>query len=343
MKSKKRFRKLLSFFAVIAMVVTMIPTTVFAMDNTVIYDGGDNGISVSIDSGAGAVGSNTVDFTVVVDGAQVNATSIDGVPTTLSQLHISAEGYDVTFDTDGMSVTPGVNGNYNIGFDVTKDTHSCTINFATSKTRDDIVIGEYGTFSWSKQHAGTSAYARNIEIYVNEEYAYTQTVNTPETLSNAIGVNQEFWFTPAEGYNAVYDMNKTYLDTVANQTLGIYLTTKCGCGRDTCLCEGGNCGCQPGCECDACMGTNLEDNQINTGYGILEYAEPGSQGGYRLQVKINLNGTEVYSSDWLRVGMGLPGNLQFTPTEGKYFYQKPNDYNLSTLRSGSTWIEEQEN
>ena len=258
MKSKKRFRKLLSFFAVIAMVVTMIPTTVFAAVHETIYEDPDNGISISIDNNLDAAVPKTVNFTVVVDGQTVGTKTVTGIPMTNTYLSINAEGYDVTFSPSSpMTVTD----TYLLGFGVPEE-YDCTINLASEKTKDDIVIGEYGTFSWSKQHAGTSAYARDIEIYVNGEYAYTQTVNTPENLSNIIGVNQEFWFTPAEGYNAVYDMDKDTLDTIANKTLRIDLTTKCGCGRDTCLCEGGNCGCQPGCECDACMGTNLEDNQI---------------------------------------------------------------------------------
>ena len=212
---------------------------------------------------------------------------------------------------------------------------------ATEKTKDDIKIANgdtvYGTFSWSKQHAGTSAYARDIEIYVNGEHAYTKTVNTPKELSNLIGVNKEFWFEPnLDLYNANYEMNRDYVNQV-EKDLKIYLTTKCGCGFETCLCEGG-CDCTVNCPCEACQGTNLADNQINTGYGIITYKEPGSSGGYKLQVRINLNGQIVYTSDWLRVYVGLPGNLEFDPAQG-YYYQKPNDYDINTLRSGSTWIE----
>ncbi len=212
---------------------------------------------------------------------------------------------------------------------------------ATEKTKDDIKIANgdtvYGTFSWSKQHAGTSAYARDIEIYVNGEHAYTKTVNTPKELSNLIGVNKEFWFEPnLDLYNANYEMNRDYVNQV-EKDLKIYLTTKCGCGLETCLCEGG-CDCTVNCPCEACQGTNLADNQINTGYGIITYKEPGSSGGYRLQVRINLNGQIVYTSDWLRVYVGLPGNLKFDLAQG-YYYQKPNDYDINTLRSGSTWIE----
>lgn len=212
---------------------------------------------------------------------------------------------------------------------------------ATEKTKDDIKIANgdtvYGTFSWSKQHAGTSAYARDIEIYVNGEHAYTKTVNTPKELSNLIGVNKEFWFEPnLDLYNANYEMNRDYVNQV-EKDLKIYLTTKCGCGFETCLCEGG-CDCTVNCPCEACQGTNLADNQINTGYGIITYKEPGSSGGYKLQVRINLNGQIVYTSDWLRVYVGLPGNLKFDLAQG-YYYQKPNDYDINTLRSGSTWIE----
>lgn len=345
MKSHTRLRKAASILIAFILVLTMAPMAVFAeeyADGMSIYDSGD-GITITLKNGTGAVGSNTINFTVIVDNITVATKTVSGVPTTLAQLNVAADGYDVNLFTEGMSATAGVDGNYNLGYDITTDEHNCTINLATSKFKDDITIDDgtttYGVFHWSKQYAGTSAYSRDIEIYVNDEYAYTQTVNTPELLNNTSGSNDQFWFTPNENYNADYEMDKQTLDAVANQNLRIYLTTKCACGLDTCLCEGGGCGCPPDCDCDACTGNNLEDNQIDTRYGILEY-DPQSQedGGYKLQVRINLNGQTVYTSDWLWVSMGLPGNLYFTPAAGEYEFQTPNDYNISTLRSGSTWI-----
>ena len=333
-KYKKKLVKVFSIFVSLLMVFALVPVTANAADNT-IYNA--DGISITIEK-IGATGSRTVDFKVVVDGEEKEQITLDNVPLTGGYLKVAAENYDVYYETKNMEVEPS--SGY-MAFGLINDDYNCTIHLTSLKTKDDIKIanGEtvYGTFSWSKQHASTSAYARDIEIYVNGEYAYTQTVNTPKNLSNAIGVNKEFWFTPADGYNADYEMNRTFLDTAANKNLRIDLVTKCGCGLDTCLCEGG-CECPENCTCEACLGTNLADNQINTGYGIITYKEPGSSGGYRLQVRINLNGQIVYTSDWLRVYGGLPGNLKFDLAQG-YYYQKPNDYDINTLRSGSTWIE----
>lgn len=339
-KYKKKLIKVFSIFVSLLMVFALVPVTANAADDT-IYS--EDGISITVDKGDTLATRKDISFTVKVNGVVVKENVlIHDIGTSIGKIHIDAEGYDVTFGGDDISLSSYGENTYLITIlDLFKDSYSCTINLATEKTKDDIKIANrdtvYGTFSWSKQHAGTSAYARDIEIYVNGEYAYTQTVNTPKELSNAIGVNKEFWFTPADGYNADYEMNRTFLNTATNQNLRIDLVTKCGCGLDTCLCEGG-CDCLKDCTCEACLGTNLADNQINTGYGIITYKEPGSSGGYRLQVRINLNGQIVYTSDWLRVYGGLPGNLKFDLAQG-YYYQKPNDYDINTLRSGSTWIE----
>ncbi len=346
MKSHTRFRKAASILIAFILVLTMAPMAVFAEEyeysnGMSIYSG--DGISITLMDRAGIDKNISINFTVIVDGETRITKTVSGVPTTTSVLNVTADGYDVNLSTKGMSATEGVNGNYDLGYDITTDEHNCTINLATSKTKDDITIGAgtttYGVFHWSKQHAGTSAYARDIEIYVNGEYAYTQTVNTPELLNNTSGSNDQFWFTPSENYNDDYEMSSDTLDIASRKDLRIDLTTKCACGLDTCLCEGG-CDCPTDCNCDFCTGNILEDNQIDTGYGILEY-DPKTQedGGYKLQVRINLNGQIVYTSDWLWVSMGLPGNLHFTPTAGEYEFQTPNDYNISTLLSGSTWIQ----
>lgn len=337
-KYKKKLVKVFSVFVSLLMVFALLPVTANAANDT-IYTDAQKGISITVDKGENGITKN-VSFTVKVDGNVVKQNVvINDIVSAIGKIQIDAEGYDVSFEpSDGMTVSD-VNGL--MGFDLLHDEYSCTINLVKEKTEDDITIANgdtvYGTFSWSKQHAGTSAYARDIEIYVNGEYAYIQTVNTPKELSNLIGVNKEFWFEPnLDLYNANYEMNRDYVNQV-EKDLKIYLTTKCGCGLDTCLCEGG-CECPENCTCEACLGTNLTDNQINTGYGIITYKKPGSSGGYRLQVRINLNGQIVYTSDWLRVYVGLPGNLEFDPAQG-YYYQKPNDYDINTLRSGSTWVE----
>ena len=335
----KWIRKILSIATVLLMVFALAPTKVEAFSDPSVYSDPSTGIDISLREGWGASTNNkTVTFTVIVDGVTVEpGKTISEIPTYSGYVDVNAPGYDVTYSTTG-ALTIVSDGGLLTFNGPGEGSGTCTINLASSVTKRDTEIGEYGVFSWSKQHAGTSAYTRNIEIYVNGVYQYIQSVNTPETLSNIVGANQEFWFTPSEDYNANYDMDKLVLDTVSNQTLRIDLTTKCKCGLDTCLCPGG-CDCVEGCTCPECTGGTLADNQINTGYGILTYKEPGLSGGYNLTVRINLNGEIVYTSDPLRVYGGLPGNLIFEPTEGKYFYQKPNDYDISTLRSGSTWSE----
>ena len=333
-------RKFLAALLALVMVFSMIPVSVSAADDNVIYAGEDNGINITLNHRAGAVGSTEVSFTVVVDGKTVVNSQSFTSTTTLAYINISADNYDIDIETEKMSCTPGLNGNYNLGFDVLSDKHSCTIELTTAKTKDEILIESdettYGTFSWSKQHAGNCDFERTVEIYVNDEFAYSQTVKTPNQLSNIMGVNKQFWFTPAEGYKDAYSMNREVLDIVANKNLEIYLITVCECGLDTCVCDGG-CSCQEGCNCDACTGATLKDNQINTGYGFLEYSE-ATASGYNLTVVINVNGEIKYTSPQLRISCGLPGNLKFTPTEGEYYLQDPNSYDLDTLRSGSTWI-----
>ena len=332
-------RKFLAALLALVMVFSMIPVSASAADDNVIYAGEDNGINITLNHRAGAVGSTEVSFTVVVDGETVVNPQSFTSTTTLAYINISANNYDVDIETEGMSCTAGLNGNYNLGFGIS-NTHSCTIKLTTAKTKDDIPIQSekttYGTFSWSKQHAGNCDFERTVKIYVNDKFAYSQTVKTPNQLSNIMGVNKQFWFTPAEGYKAAYSMNREVLDTAALKDLRIDLITVCGCGLDTCVCDGG-CSCPEDCDCEACTGATLKPNQIQTDYGLLEYSEATGR-GYNLTVVINVNGEVKYTSPKLRISCGLPGNLKFTPTEGEYYLQDPNSYDLDTLRSGSTWI-----
>ena len=167
-KYKKKLVKVFSVFVSLLMVFALVPVTANAADNT-IYS--DDDISIVIEEKLGASGSKNVDFTVIVDGEIKVIKTMTDVPITLGYVKVAAEGYDVAFDTSGMSVSEA---DGLIGFDLTTDSHSCTINLTTEKTKDDIDIQKgdtvYGKFLWSKQHADTSAYARDIEIYVNGEY-----------------------------------------------------------------------------------------------------------------------------------------------------------------------------
>lgn len=332
-------RKFLAALLALVMVFSMIPVSASAEEDNVIYASEDGGINITLNHRPGATGNTTVSFTVVVDDKTVVDSENYTSTTTLAYINISANNYDVDIETEGMSCTAGLNGNYNLGFGIS-NTHSCTIKLTTAKTKDDISIQSkettYGTFSWSKQHAGNCDFERTVEIYVDDKLAHSQTVKTPHQLSNIMGVNKQFWFTPAEGYKDAYSMNREVLDTAANRNLEIYLITVCECGLDTCVCDGG-CPCPEGCTCDACTGATLENNQIKTGYGLLEYSE-ATASGYNLTVIINVNGEVKYTSPQLRISCGLPGNLKFTPTEGEYYLQDPNSYDLKTLRAGSTWV-----
>lgn len=338
-KYKKKLIKVFSVFVSLLMVFALLPTTVNAAMNETVYE--TEGISIKVTNTHGAAIPKTIHFKVLVNGETVLDNKDVEVPTANTQINVNAEEYDVYFETTNKMtvVSSGVNNNYNLGFGDPSE-YNCTIHLTTSKTNDNIVIQDedtvYGTFSWSKLDATTSAYPRDIEIYVDGNYAYTQTVYTPITLSNQKGDNDEFSFKPAKNFNPTYKMDKNYIDNLTQKTLQIDLTTKCGCGLETCLCEGG-CDCQLGCDCDQCTGAILEDNQINTGYGILQYDKSDSESGYKLRVIIKLNGQEVYQSEELRVSMGLPGNLEFTPQTGKYYFQTPNPYDISTLYSGSSW------
>ena len=332
-KYKKKLVKVFSIFVSLLMVFALVPVTANAADNT-IYNA--DGISITIEK-IGATGSRTVDFKVVVDGEEKEQITLDNVPLTGGYLKVAAENYDVYYETKNMRVDPS---NGRMTFGLINDDYNCTIHLTTSKTNDKIDIQDedtvYGTFSWSKQHADTSAYPRDIEIYVNGEHVYTQKVYTPKSLTNVIGANDQFWFTPNEKFNPTYKMDKDYIDDSTQKTLRIDLTTKCGCGLDTCLCEGG-CKCPEDCTCDACQGKNLTDNQINTGYGILEYKNPGISGGYNLTVKINLNGKIVYTSPKLRVSGNTVNNLTFEPTAGKYYLQKNDHCDIDAYTYGATW------
>lgn len=337
MRKRKWLKRLFSVATVLLMVFALAPSKVDAFSESSVYSDPTTGIDISLSEGPGASTLNkTVTFTVIVDGVTVEpGKTISDIPTYSGYINVNAEGYDVTYSRSG-DLTAISNEGLMTFLDPSEGTGNCTINLATSKTSDSIKIGEYGTFSWSKQHAGTSAYARKITIYVNGAWACEEEINTPRDLSN-LGAQKQYWFTPSDSYESAYKMDPSEgLDTTTRKNLRIDLTTKCGCGRDTCLCKGG-CICPEDCECDECMGTNLADNQINTGYGILEYSKATGD-GYNLTVKINLNGNTVYTSPKLRVSMGLPGNLWFTPTDGSYYFQTPNDYDISTLMSGSTWL-----
>lgn len=312
---------------------------VMSLDPTEIYSA--DGIAISVQSGGAGWVPKTVNFKVIVDGTTVVENESIDVPTAATQLVVDAEGYDVTFDTtNDMTVTPGINNRYNVGFG-SPDEYDCTINLVSSKTKDDIVITDgtttYGTFSWSKVNAGNAAFTRTLTVLVNGEQVHQQTINTPKELTNSMATDQ-YWFTP----NADLYLNSVEIEpalgliqTDPYRDVTVKLTTVCGCGRDTCLCEGG-CDCPADCTCDKCMGETLQDNQINTGYGILEYNPDATALYYNLTVEIYVNGQQKFVSEQLKVPGGITGAVNFEPADG-YTYNMPNGYDMVVRYGTGSW------
>lgn len=336
----KKLRKSLSLLLTLTMVLSLfcgMSTVAHAAALDVkIYD--QDGISVSLSREIEPVRKKDVKFTVIIDGTTVlSEMNVSGVALTANNLSVEAEGYTVTYKCEHATVAAGVlTLNANVD-----DEYSVIINLASKKKQDAILIAdgttEYGTFHWQKNNAGNTAFQRNVTVYVNNEEKYTQIVNTPKDLSNG-GTNNQYWFIPnAQEFKSEYSMTPTYsLGQLTNRDLSIYLTTKCGCGRTTCLCEGG-CTCEKDCTCSACMGTNLGDHQIDTGYGIIDYKDPVLGGkGYRFTVEVYVNGQKEFTSRELRIPGSWPGAVKFTP-KGGYFYHEPNGYDLDTAMSTSSW------
>ena len=336
----KKLRKPLSLLLTLTMVLSLfcgMSTVAHAAALDVkIYD--QNGISISLSREIEPAIKKDVKFTVIIDGTTVlSEMNVPGVALTANNLSVEAEGYTVTYEGEHTTVAAGtltLNANLD-------DEYSVIINLASEKKQDAILIAddttEYGTFHWQKNNAGNTAFRRNVTVYVNDVETYTQTVNTPKDLSNG-GTNNQYWFTPnAQEFKSEYSMTPPYsLGQVTNRDLSIYLTTKCGCGRTTCLCEGG-CTCEKDCTCSACMGTNLGDHQINTGYGIIDYKDPVLGGkGYRFTVEVYVNGQKEFTSRELRIPGSWSGAVKFTP-KGGYFYHEPNGYDLDTAMSTSSW------
>ncbi len=337
----KKLRKPLSLLLTLTMVLSLfcgMSTVAHAAALDVkIYD--QDGISVSLSREIEPSIKKDVKFTVIIDGTTVlPEMNVPGVALTANNLSVEAEGYTVTYKGEHTTVAAGIL----TLIDNSDDEYSVIINLASEKKQDAILIEddttEYGTFHWQKNNAGNTAFRRNVTVYVNNKEKYTQTVNTPKDLSN-VGTNNQYWFTPnAQEFKSEYSMTPPYsLGQVTNQDLSIYLTTKCGCGRGTCLCEGG-CPCPENCECDACMGKTLGENQIDTGYGILEYKQPGLGGGYNLTVEVYVNGQKKFTSNPLRIKSGESDCLNFQPGDG-YYYHYENGYDLDTKNSGSSWVQ----
>ena len=340
---KNHFKKGIALGAALFMIISLMPVHVSAADETIYQD---NDITITVDtSDSDFEVKKTIVFDVVLDGQTLaQDVEVNNIALTDSYINIDADGYDVSFIESGTSITHATGNDYYITFvNAIPNRYDVTINLASEKTSDDIRIEDtdsntyYGTFSWVKGEATTSAYRRLVTVYVNGEYAYEQYVNTPDQLNNATGSNKQFWFTPSDNYNEEVTYNHPYaLDTAANSDLEIYLTTKCPCGNPYCDCPGGtDCTCHEDCECELCN-PPLGDNEIRTPYGVIEYKEPGLGGGYNLTVETYVNGVLKHTTDQLRIKSGEVDSLNFTPTSGYYYFNDENSYDLIT-DGASSW------
>ena len=330
----RKLKKALSLVLAIALVLGLCTIGAAAAFNAEIYNNSDEGISISLSRSYNATSGKTLTVTVIVDGeTKVDAMEIEKAPITNVDISIDADGYDVTYSGNNTTVAGSKLSQTN----TTKDEYALTINLASSKTSDTVPLGNFGNFRWAKSNAGNSAYPRTLSVYVNDELKQDFSVNTPKNLSNA-GATDQFWFEPnTEFYSSSYTLDPSLtLDTVTNKGLIIYLKTKCACGQTGCQCEGG-CTCEEGCDCEYCHPV-LGENQIDTGYGIIEYKQPTAS-GYNLTVKVYVNGQEKFTGKQLRVKSGENGCLDFTPASG-YYYFATNGYDLSTKNDGSSWVQD---
>ena len=344
MKRRIHAKKAVSIAAALVLLLTMLPLAVFAAVHEEIYSDPETGISVSVDESSDAALPKTVTFQVLVNGEQVAEKSVAGLPATDAEITVKADGYDVFVEGAKVSVVES-GERYRLTYFGSDDNYTVAVNIATEKTKDDITIADgantFGTFSWSKANATTSAFTRQVTIRVNGEEKWTQQVNTPKDLTNTMHTTQ-YWFTPnTTQYKSAVTLSPAgVLDQLTNRDLTIDLTTVCGCGRDTCLC-GGGCDCPVDCTCDDCMGANLGDTQINTGFGILEYKNPTGS-GYNLTVQVYVNGQQRFATDQLRVRSGEIDCLNFTPADGYYYHtgiggDVTSGYDFDTKNSGSSW------
>lgn len=343
MNRKIRSGILALFAAIFALAVVIAPTRADAKEIGVLFDGSSYGLDVKVTVDSTTITTpaqpKSITATVIVDGTSYGESTVGSIPRAGSSLTVDADGYDVTFVTPSGISLDDTTGYHSIAFGE-DDSYHITINLAKQKDSDDISITDgttnYGTFSWAKVNAGNVAFTRELTVRVNGEIKWTQTVNTPKSLTNG-AANNQYWFTPNQ---ELYVLNRveitpgdSLVETDPYRDITVSLYTRCACGNATCLCEGG-CDCPEGCDCKNCKPV-LASNQIDTGFGILEYKEP-SGSGYNLTVRVYVNGQRSFESNQLRVRTGEIDSLNFTPASG-YYYHELNGYDLYTKNSGSSW------
>ena len=315
-----------------------------SMNEKSVYTNEENGINIYVDSNSATnYYPKTINFTVIVNGEEVASdVKIEGIPRALSYLHIEAEDYTATTEcSSGLSIrndTGSLLMTFGIG-----NTFDCTINLASEATQGSYEIVDkdndktYGVFGWAKSLAGSSAYAHDLEVYVNgaETPEYITKVNTPRSLSNANN-NPEFWFQPnTDSYMASYEIDPSSIITEGS-TIKVYLKTKCACGLPTCVCEGG-CDCVEACSCDKCEG-DVEDNIIpvvkdGERYGTIEYNGPYTDltpKAEKVKVEVYVDHEYAFSKEIENVGNMRANALNLVPAEG-YYFPAVNAYDIDNV------------
>ena len=145
----RKLKKALSLVLAIALVLGLCTIGAAADFNAEIYNNSDEGISISLSRSASAVAGKELSVTVVVDGeTRIEDKLIEDVPRGSVNVNITAEGYDVTYICENVTVGANV---------LTLGAGNCalTINLASSKTSDTVPLGNFGNFRWAKSNAGT--------------------------------------------------------------------------------------------------------------------------------------------------------------------------------------------
>ena len=169
MKHRAPFRLLALLAVVAAFALTVMPARAWADTSLWTYTEPTTQTKIDVNNADAGAGEVTVEVVVQLSGETVETKSIEGVNITLAQVNIQVpEGYEVRLDTEGMSAAPGVDGNYNLGFDVTADTHRLVINILPTK-----IETQWGTLNFKNETQYADGYDLTVRLFVNGSNVYT--------------------------------------------------------------------------------------------------------------------------------------------------------------------------
>ncbi len=169
MKRRAPFRLLALLAVVAAFALTVMPAQAWADTSLWTYTEPTTQTKIDVNNADAGTGEVTVEVVVQLSGETVKTKSIEGVNITLAQVNIQVpEGYEVRLDTEGMSAAPGVNGNYNLGFEVTADTHRLVINILPTK-----IETQWGTLNFKNETQYADGYDLTVRLFVNGSNVYT--------------------------------------------------------------------------------------------------------------------------------------------------------------------------